>query len=94
MMDRSVLSITELTDAVLDQMKASGYKESTRKNYSMFFNKLCRMAEERGERQYTIDLGSAFTKDDSHIIPENTKRYCHERTSTYIRCISVNFQNI
>ena len=87
MMDRSVLSITELTDAVLDQMKASGYKESTRKNYSMFFNKLCRMAEERGERQYTIDLGSAFTKDDSHIIPENTKRYCHERTSSYIRCI-------
>jgi hypothetical protein len=86
-MDRNALSIIEVTDAILEQMETSGFKESTRGFYVTLFRRLCRMAEERGEKHYTTDLGIAFINDDSHIIPENTERYHHERTVAYNRCI-------
>ena len=86
-MDRSNLSLTELTDVILEQMKTSGFAETTRGFYTVLFHRLCRMANERGEDHYTSELGKAFINDDSHIIPENTKRYHHERTLAYTRCI-------
>lgn len=86
-MDRNLLSVDELTDAILEQMEASGFKASTRGFYITLFHKLCRMASERGDTHYTIGLGQAFINDDSHIIPENTERYHHERTVAYTRCI-------
>ena len=86
-MDRNMLSIRGISDAVLQQMKASGYKDSTIRIYDVLFNKLCRMARERGETYYTTELGQAFINDDSHIIPENTERYHHERTCAFNRCI-------
>ena len=68
-------------------MEASGFKESTRGFYITLFHKLGRIADERGDTLYTIELGQAFINDDSHIIPENTERYHHERTVAYTRCI-------
>lgn len=47
-MDRSTLKLTELTDAILSQMDASGFMESTRGFYVTLFRRLCRMAKERG----------------------------------------------
>ena len=38
-MDRTTLSITELTDAILEQMKTSGFAESTRGFYKVLFHK-------------------------------------------------------
>ncbi len=32
-------------------------------------------------------MGQAFIDDQSHVIPENTERYHHERTVAYKRCI-------
>ena len=61
--------------------------ESTRGFYVTLFNRLCRMAKERGDNYYTIELGQAFITDQSHVIPENTERYHHERTAAYKRCI-------
>ncbi len=86
-MDRNSLSVAELTDAILEQMESSGFMESTRGFYITLFRKLCRMAEERGDTYYTFELGQSFINDDSHIIPGNTKRYHHERTVAYARCI-------
>lgn len=86
-MDRNSLSVAELTDYILGQMESSGFMESTRGFYVTLFRKLCRMAEERGDSHYTLELGQAFISDDSHIIPENTERYHHERTVAFIRCI-------
>lgn len=86
-MDRNSLSLTELTDNILEQMESSGFMESTRGFYVTLFRKLSRMAVERGDTHYTIELGQAFINDDSHIIPENTERYHHERTVAYTRCI-------
>ena len=86
-MDRNTLMLTDLTDAILSQMDASGFMESTRGFYVKLFNKLCRMAKERGDNYYTIELGQAFINDQSHVIPENTERYHHERTVAYKRCI-------
>lgn len=86
-MDRNSLSVTELTDNILEQMESSGFMESTRGFYVTLFRKLSRMAVERGDTHYTIELGKAFINDDSHIIPENTERYHHERTVAYTRCI-------
>ena len=48
-MDRSTLKLTELTDAILSQMDASGFMESTRGFYVTLFRRLCRMAKERGD---------------------------------------------
>ena len=59
-MDKSTLKLTELTDAILSQMDASGFMESTRGFYVTLFNMLCRMAKERGDNYYTIELGQAF----------------------------------
>ncbi|MBO5631063.1 MAG: tyrosine-type recombinase/integrase, partial [Aeriscardovia sp.] len=70
-----------------EQMEVFGFMESTRGYYVTLFHKLCRMAEERGDTHYTIELGQSFISDDSHIIPENTKRYHHDRTIAYSRCI-------
>ena len=86
-MDRNSLSVAELADNILIQMESSGFMESTRGFYVTLFHKLCRMAEERGDTHYTFELGQSFISDDSHIIPENTERYHHERTVTYTRCI-------
>ena len=64
-MDRSTLKLTELTDAILSQMDASGFMESTRGFYVTLFRRLCRMAKERGDNYYTIDIFSLsiFTVD-------------------------------
>ena len=86
-MDRSTLKLKELTDAILTQMDASRFMESTRGFYTTLFNKLCRMAKERGDQYYTIELGQAFINDQSHVIPQNTERYHHERSVAYKRCI-------
>lgn len=86
-MDRNSLSVAELTDNILIQMESSGFMESTRGFYVTLFRKLCRMAEERGDKCYTLELGQSFINDDSHIVPENTERYHHERTVAYTRCI-------
>ncbi len=86
-MDRNSLSVTELTGNILEQMESSGFMESTRGFYVTLFRKLSRMAVERGDTHYTIELGQAFINDDSHIIPENTERYHHECTVAYTRCI-------
>lgn len=88
-MDRSTLKLTELTDAILSQMDASGFMESTRGFYVTLFRRLCRMAKERGDNYYTIELGQAFIGDQSHVVPENTERYHHERTVAYKRCIKL-----
>ena len=88
-MDRSTLKLTELTDAILSQMDASGFMESTRGFYVTLFRRLCRMAKERGDNYYTIELGQASIGDQSHVVPENTERYHHERTVAYKRCIKL-----
>lgn len=82
-MNRNTLTVTELSDVILAQMDASGFMESTRRFYVVLFHRLCRMAEERGDVYYTLELGQAFMSDQSHVIPENTKRYHHERTCAY-----------
>ena len=86
-MNRSALKLNELADAILSQMDASGFKESTKGFYVTLFHRLCRMAKERGDEYYTIELGQAFISDQSHVILENTKRYHHERTLDYERCV-------
>ena len=86
-MVRQLLTVTELTDSVMSQMETSGFMESTRGTYRVLFNKLCHMADERGDLYYTTELGQAFIQDDSHIVPENTERYHHERTCSYARCV-------
>lgn len=88
-MYKTNLSITELTAAILEQMEVSGFAQSTRGFYITLFHRLCRMAKERGEEYYTTELGYDFINDTSHIIPENTKRYYHERTIAYTRCIKL-----
>jgi integrase len=79
--------LTELTDTILKEMESAGFKEKTRRFYRVLFNKLKRTAKGRGDEYYTEELGRVFIEDDSHIIPENTERYYHERTGAYIRCI-------
>lgn len=86
-MDTNTLTLTELSDIILTQMEKSGFMESTRGTYVSLFHRLCRMAEERGDEYYTIELGQAFMNDQSHIIPKNTERYHHDRTASYKRCI-------
>lgn len=86
-MDRSTLTLTELTDAILSQMNESGFMESTQGFYVTLFHRLCRIAKERGDEYDTIRLGQDFIDDQSHVIPENSERYFRERTTAYKRCI-------
>lgn len=81
------LKLTELIDNILKEMKSAGYKEKTREFYTILFNRLKRTAKEKGEEYYTETLGLTFMNDDSHIVPRNSKRYYHDRTCAYIRCI-------
>ena len=79
--------LTELIDVILKEMESAGFKEKTRRFYVILFNKLKRIAQGRRDEYYTEELGRAFMEDDSHIIPENSERYYHERTCAYIRCV-------
>lgn len=45
------------------------------------------MAKRRGDEYYSEELGQEFITDDSHVVPENSERYYHERTMAYIRVI-------
>ena len=82
-------NLTELTDIILKEMEIASFTDKTRGYYLVLFNKLRRMGKERGEEYYSKELGMAFMDDDSHIIPENSERYHHERTCAYIRCIKL-----
>lgn len=79
--------LTELTDIILKEMESARFKEKTRRFYGILFNRLKRIAVRMEEEYYTEELGRAFMEDDSHIIPENSERYYHERTCAYVRCI-------
>lgn len=79
--------LTEVVDSVLKEMESAGFTEGTRKGYLNIFNRLKKVAEERGDEYYTEELGRVFMQDDSHIIPENTVRYHRDRTLAYVRCI-------
>ena len=79
--------LSELVDIILIEMESTGFTEKTRKFYSYLFNKLKRNAMERGEEYYSTELGMSFMDDDSHMAQKNSKRYHHERTCAYIRCI-------
>ncbi len=72
--------LADIVENVLNQMQTSGFTESTRKLYAHVYKRLSRLAEKKGELYYSIELGQAFINDTSHIIPENTTRYHHERT--------------
>lgn len=62
-MNRNTLTVTELSDAILAQMETSGFMKSTRGFYVTLFHRLCRMAEERGDKYYTAELGQSFMND-------------------------------
>ena len=79
--------LADVVHNVLTQMQTSGFTELTRKLYAQVYKRLIRLAEEKGEIYYSIELGQAFINDTAHIIPENTERYHHERTMQYIRCV-------
>lgn len=66
-MNRYTLKLNELMDAILSQMDKSGFKKSTRGSYITLFNRLFRMAKERGDEYYTAELGQAFIDDQSHM---------------------------
>lgn len=86
-MYRDAITISELTDKIIQQLSDSGYEPSTQDFYRTILNRLCRLAVSRGDEYYTYELGQAFINDDAHIIPENTERYYHERTCSYKRVI-------
>ena len=86
-MDRYAQKLPDIINAILNQMDTSGYQESTQRFYTILFHRLTRLAESRGDIYYNEDLGQAFISDQSHVIPDNTERYYHERTMAYVRCI-------
>ena len=87
MMDRNTIPITELTDIILEQMKASGFKETTSRVYKTNFRRLCRLARKRGEEYYTKELGIIFRNDFSHINPTSKERTKREQKALSVRCI-------
>lgn len=80
-------TLTNMVDEVLCQMKHAGFSDGTCGLYRVAFNRLLRLATQRGEIYYTEELGMEFMNDDSHMTPKNTERYWHERTLMYKRCI-------
>lgn len=81
------IRLVELTDIILKEMETAGFKQKTRKFYAVLFNRLQKLAARKKEDYYIGELGREFITDDSHITPENTERYCHERTLAYTRVI-------
>lgn len=86
-MDRNTIPITELTDIILEQLKASGFKKTTIRVYKTNLRRLCRLARERGEENYTKELGVLFKNDFSHINPANGKRTKREQKALLARCV-------
>lgn len=80
-------NLSEIIDAIINQMKSTGFSKSTCIGYQKVFNRLQKLAKQRKELFYSIELGKEFISDDSHILSSNTKRYHHERTLMYERCI-------
>lgn len=80
-------TLTNMVDEVLCQMKQAGFSDGTCGLYRVAFNRLLRLATQRGEIYYTEELGIEFMNDDSHMTSKNTERYWHERTLMYKRCI-------
>ena len=46
-----------------------------------------RRSKKKGNTYYSEELGIAFINDDAHMVAKNSKRYWHERTLMYNRCI-------
>lgn len=81
------MKVAVLIDLVLKEMENAGFQDTTRKFYETLFHRLQRLSQKMGTKYYTEELGQKFITDDSHITPDNTERYYHERTSAYIRVI-------
>jgi site-specific recombinase XerD len=80
-------NLIELIDSVMHKMTDAGYNESTVTGYRKIFQRMQQFAFQRKEEFYSIGLGKAFLNDRDYDIPENSKRYIHERYSWYCRCI-------
>lgn len=81
------IEITELKKLILKELELAGFKKSTRGFYEVLLNRLHRLSVGEGVKYYTEELGQKFITDDSHINHDNTERYYHERTLSYIRTI-------
>ena len=80
-------TLNELTEAILSQMELAGFTPKTRWRYRAVFHRLNKLAVEKGESHYTNELGAELIADDTHISDTTTKRYQHERTGMYARCV-------
>ncbi len=81
------IEITELKKLILKELELAGFKKNTRGFYEVLLNRLRRLSVDEGVKYYTEELGQKFITDDSHINHDNTERYYHDRTLSYIRTI-------
>lgn len=81
---REEKKLNELIEAVLQSMHEARFADATVKLYKRIFARLQKLANNRNEEGYTIDLGEAFVLDSNHL---GTSEYCHSRYCLHSRCI-------
>lgn len=77
-------NLQELINEVLNEMHTTGFAAGTIRIYTGVFKRLQKLADARGDTQYSFCLGKAFISDSSY---ERSEKYCHSRYCYHCRCV-------
>jgi len=78
------IELNVLIEEILQSMKTAGFADGTIRIYRGIFSRLQKLANERKEKLYSINLGESFISDSTHT---GTNEYCHSRYCYHCRCI-------
>jgi site-specific recombinase XerD len=78
-------SLNELICEVLKQQKEAGFASGTVSNSRKVYNRLRSLAAERGENEFSDELGSAFVADSTN---KRTGEFCNTRFCLHNQAIS------
>lgn len=81
---RKKILLGELIIIVIKSMEKSGFASGTIALYERAFARLQKLAIERQQMHYSVELGQAFTEDSSYA---KSEEYCHSRYCLHSRCI-------
>ena len=81
---RNELPLVELVAAILQSMLDAQHSAKTVGFYERIFKRLVKLAKQRGEEHYSMELGEAFIADSSYARAEG---YCHSRFCAHSRSV-------
>lgn len=78
------IPLQEAIEGVLQSLRDAGYSELTLTDTQRKYNRLLKLAEQKGEVYFSDELAAVFLNDNKN---QETGEYCHSRFLAHSRCV-------